>query len=69
MESVNNPMLTPVLGEVFSSLVPLRYKGSESVSRMAPFIATADVLLYRFTKNKMSRISIKNEKIHKKIAE
>ena len=28
---VNNPMLTPVLGEVFSNLVPLRYKWSESV--------------------------------------
>ena len=30
--SVYDPLLTPVLGEVFSSLVPLRYKGSESVS-------------------------------------
>ncbi len=28
----HDPLLTPVLGEVFSSLAPLRYKGSESVS-------------------------------------
>ena len=30
-------MLTPVLDEVFSSLVPLRYKWSESVSDTEPF--------------------------------
>ncbi len=30
--SVHDPLLTPALNEVFPSLVPLRYKGSESVS-------------------------------------
>ena len=32
--SVRDPLLTPVLSEVLSSLVPLRYKGSASVSQM-----------------------------------